>query len=320
MGGRVAVYVPNLDGGARLLVTLGALANQTHAADIVVVDNASRDDSVACVREAFPEVRLIELRENVGFGRALNLGVREHPADRLVFVNNDVECEPTFVEALLERLGLGVGMVAGVLLQRERPRVIDSAGTAVDQTLLPFDYLYGEPLEAADAAAPPLGPTGGAALYTRDAFSDVGGFDERFFAYLEDVDLALRMRTCGFACALAPAARGVHHHSATLGAGSSAKNRLMGWGRGYMLRRYGVLADAHLAVRALAVEAAICAGQAVVDRNAAGVAGRIAGWRVAKGLDRRARPHDGVLRLQLRDALRVRARRRPRLARLSGGF
>ncbi len=118
--------------------------------------------------------------------------------------------------------------------------MIDSAGVVVDSTLLAFDYLHGLPWSVAETAAPPLGPTGGAALFTLSSFTAVGGFDERIFAYLEDVDFALRLRAAGCACRLASDARAVHRHSATLGSGSAAKNRLMGWSRGYMLRRYGV--------------------------------------------------------------------------------
>jgi len=109
---------------------------------------------------------------------------------------------------------------------------------------------------------------------------------------------------------LAAAARGVHHHSATLGSGSAAKNRLMGWGRGYMLRRYGIVEGPRRAARVLLAEAAICAGQIIVDRNAAGVAGRIAGWRAARSLPRRVYGESGLTRLTLAESLRRRLARR----------
>jgi hypothetical protein len=177
----------------------------------------------------------------------------------------------------------------------------------VDRTLLAFDYLHGLPVEAAATAAPPLGPTGGAALYRTGAFVGAGGFDDRIFAYLEDVDLALRVRSGGGACRLAPDAQGIHRHSATLGSGSAWKNELMGWSRGYLLRRYGVLRDPGLAVRAVIGEAVLCAGQAVVDHTLSGVVGRIKGWRAADGLDRHVRPSGAALDLSLVEALRQRA-------------
>jgi N-acetylglucosaminyl-diphospho-decaprenol L-rhamnosyltransferase len=313
----LAVYVPNLNGGERLLDTLDSLARQTVPATIVLIDNGSTDDSARAAKLRFPDLVLERLPGNVGFGTALNLGVRRHPARFLVFVNNDVVCAEDFLARLVEQAETGAQMVAGVLLQRDDPGRIDSAGAAADETLLAFDYLHGEPVDILDGAPPPLGPTGGAALYEVEAFAAVGGFDEHFFAYLEDVDLALRLRRIGARCALAAGARGTHCHSATLGSGSATKNRLMGWGRGYMLRRYGVLRRPTRAARALTVEAAICAGQLLIDRNAAGITGRIDGWRGAAGLAPEGYTSDGLDDLTLLEALSRRARRRPLTARVA---
>ena len=181
---------------------------------MVVVDNGSTDGSPAAVRAEFPEVTLLELGENLGFGPALNRAVAAHPADAIVLLNSDVECEPGFCEALLGGLGEGVEMVAGVLLQEREPELIDSAGVVADRTLMGFDYLHGEPVAAAAGAADPLGPTGGAALYRRAAWEAVGGFDERIFLYYEDLDLALRIAARGGRCRLAPGARALHAYSA----------------------------------------------------------------------------------------------------------
>lgn len=311
---RLSVYIPNVNGGERLSRALASLTRQTADARVVVVDNASIDDSREIVRRDFPHVELVELAENVGFGRALNEAVSRHPAELVVFVNNDVECEPRFLEALLDALSPKVGMVAGVLLQARRPELIDSAGAAADRALLAFDYLHGEHHGAARDAAPPLGPTGGAAMYRLDSFNSVGGFDPRIFAYLEDVDLAARLRAARVRCSLAPDARALHLHSATLGSGSAEKNRLMGWSRGYLLRRYGILRDPRLAPRALACEVLIAAGQVVVDRNAAGVGARVRGWHAARSLPRRRLPDEGLLEISVADALRTRLQRRRPLA------
>lgn len=308
----LTVYIPNLDGGARLRRTLETLATQTMPAQVVVIDNGSRDDSPAAAERELG-ARVIRLDRNIGFGRALNLGVAEFPAERLVFLNNDVECEPQLLEALVEASEAeAADTVAGVLLQMDREDLIDSAGVVADRTLLAWDYLHGAPVEAAAAAPPPLGPTGGAALVKRDIFERVGGFDERIFAYLEDLDLALRIRCAGGACALAPNARALHRHSSTLGSGSAVKNRLMGWSRGYLLRRYGVLTDRALVVPTLVRELAIAGGQLLIDRTATGITSRISGWSAASGLERRPLPADGLLDVSTAEALRMRSlRRRP---------
>lgn len=306
---RPTVYIPNFNGERHLPRVLASLRAQTRPADVVLADNGSADASLELVRAEFPEVAVVALGDNAGFGPALNRAIEERPGDPLILLNNDVECEPRFVEALLDRLDEETASLAAVLTQERAPQLIDSAGVVADRTLMGFDYLHGEPLSAASEAPDPLGPTGGAALYRRDAFAAVGGFDERIFLYYEDLDLALRMAAAGASCRLAPEARALHSYSASLGAGSGAKYARTGWSRGYMLRRYRVTSSLGLALRALACEGAICAGQILADRTAQGLKGRLRGWRDAAGLD--PRPLDApLLEISAREALALRRRRR----------
>ncbi|HEY7255338.1 MAG TPA: glycosyltransferase family 2 protein [Solirubrobacterales bacterium] len=307
---RPAAYIPSLDAEAMLPRTLESLRRQTSPVDVVLVDNGSRDNSVAMVRERFEEVEVLELGRNLGFGPAINRAARERPADPVMVLNNDIECEPEMIEAMLEAHAGGGESVAGVLLQERDPGLIDSAGVVADSTLMGFDYLHGEPAAAAGGAADPLGPTGGAALYSRAAFEAVGGFDERIFLYYEDLDLALRIAAAGGRCRLAPAARAVHAYSASLGAGSGEKYARTGWSRGYMLRRYAVLSSPRRGMRALACEAALCTGQLLIDRTARGLAGRVEGWRAGAGLERRDASGAPLLDISAREALRLRRRRR----------
>lgn len=306
---RTAVYIPNFNGERWLPRTLQSLRGQTERLDVVVVDNGSTDASPAMVRADFPEVTLLELGENLGFGTALNRAVSAHPADGILLLNSDVECEPGFCAALTGALEGGLDMVAGVLLQERDPTLIDSAGVVADRTLMGFDHLHGEPVAAAAHAPAPLGPTG-AALYRRDAWEAVGGFDERIFLYYEDLDLGLRIAARGGRCGLAPEARAVHAYSAGLGAASAAKYARTGWSRGYMLRRYGVMRDPRLALRALACEGAIGAGQVLRDRTAAGLRARLGGYRDGAGLPRRDVGAAALLDLSAREALALRRRRR----------
>jgi len=305
-----AVYIPNFNGAAQLGRTLRSLGAQTRPIDVVVVDNGSSDGSVELARRELPQARVIEHGRNLGFGPAINRALAEHPADPVILLNNDAEAEPRFVEALLDGLGPGVDSVAGVLLQERAPELIDSAGVVADATLMGFDHLHGEPLSAADGAPDPLGPTGGAALYRRETLERVGGFDERIFLYYEDLDLALRIAAGGGRCRLAPEARALHAYSASLGAASARKYAWTGWSRGYMLRRYGVMRRPGLALRALACEGALCAGQLLKDRTAAGLKGRLRGWRDAAGLELRDPEGVPLLDLSAREALALRRRRR----------
>jgi GT2 family glycosyltransferase len=158
-----------------------------------------------------------------------------------VLVNNDTVCAPNFVERIVAPLGDSrVGMVAGLLLQAADDRLVDSAGIEVDPTLRSWDVAWNEPVARLRQGELPLGPCGGAAAYRARAFREAGGFDDAFFAYWEDVDLALRLHLAGWRCAAAPDARAVHAHSATLGASSPAQRRLEAFGRGYVLARYRV--------------------------------------------------------------------------------
>lgn len=299
------VYIPTLNGGENLCRCLESLERQTVAPLVVVADNGEGEGSAAMLAERFPEVNRVGFGRNLGFGNALNRAIREVGDGPVVLLNDDAVAEPQLIEELLAASGRAE-LVAAVLLSERDPTRIDSAGVVVDQTLMAFDHLCGQPVEALETASGPMGPTGGAALYDRDAFEAVGGFDERIFLYYEDVDLALRMRGEGARCALAPAARAVHGYSLTLGAGSARKHAMTGWSRGYLMRRYGITARPSLAAQALAREAAICAGQLLRSRTLAGARGRIDGWRAGKDLPPRALPPDAAERLGLGRALALR--------------
>lgn len=275
-----SVIVAAWNGADRLARLLPSLGSST---EVIVVDNGSTDGTSEFLRRRFPDVHVVALSRNEGFSRAVNRAARLAAGDALVLVNDDCVCYPGFAEMLAAGLdpGRSTVMAAGVLLESGDPTIIDTAGIELDDTLLVFDHLNGSPLDALDSACPPFGPSGAAAAFDRSAFVEVGGFDERLFAYWEDVDLALRLRLVGAKCTLAPLARALHEHSATLGSGSSRKNYLTGFGRGYILRKWGVL-EGRRWMRVLPREVAICAAQVVVDRTVSGVTGRVKGWLAAE--------------------------------------
>jgi N-acetylglucosaminyl-diphospho-decaprenol L-rhamnosyltransferase len=317
------VIVPTVLGGPRLARLLESLAAQTSPVHTIVVDNGAPFDSVIPLLARHEFAEHLRLEENVGFSRAVNLAAARSGEDALVLVNDDCVCEPRFVEELVGALDPAsrVVMAAGVLLDAFEPGTIDTAGIELDDTLLGFDYLNGVSISSLTSATPdPIGPCAGAAAYDRNAFVDVGGFDENLFAYWEDVDLALRMRRAGGLCRLAHDARATHEHSATLGSGSPRKNYLMGFGRGYVLRKWSVLGSRRRTLRVLANDAVLCAGQLVLDRTPAGVRGRFEGLAAAAKVPRERYPAElladaplasHTLRRRLNRRARVRSRRRP---------
>jgi len=235
------VVIPTLDGRERLLKTLASLERQTVPGSVVVVDNGSSDGTTEVIAERHPEVSIVHNERNLGFGAAINRAALELEGELLVLVNNDVVCEPGFLEHITAPFSdPSVGMVAGVLLQATAPGLVDSAGIELDTTLGSWDYLWNEPVEALAGAHDPVGPCGGAAGYRLRPFQELGGFDEALFAYWEDVELALRFRRAGWRCVLAPGARALHEHGQTVGAATPAARRLEAFGRGYVLAKYGV--------------------------------------------------------------------------------
>jgi N-acetylglucosaminyl-diphospho-decaprenol L-rhamnosyltransferase len=134
-----------------------------------------------------------------------------------------------------------------------------------------------------------LRAAGPAAGYRRSAWDQVRGLDETIFAYMEDFDLALRMRAAGWKTAMAADAVGVHLGSATHGHRSAWQRRHGGFGRGYLLRRYGLLRG-RTAARTLATEAVVVVGDLVVSRDLAALRGRVSGWRAGRDRARLPRP------------------------------
>jgi GT2 family glycosyltransferase len=194
----------------------------------------------------FPEVMTTRLSDNVGFGRAVNHGVGLADGEIVVVINDDVTCGPEAVRALSSAFDAPeVGMAGGVLIQAGSD-LVDSAGLLCDSSLGSVDWGRGEHVAAFQACveqggAVPAGPTGGFAAYRRNAFEQVGGFDPAFFAYYEDLDLALRLRARGWGFEPVPGACAIHLGSATSGWRSIQKAAMVGRSRGLMVRKYGVL-------------------------------------------------------------------------------
>jgi N-acetylglucosaminyl-diphospho-decaprenol L-rhamnosyltransferase len=284
--------------------------------ETIVVDNGTGSAELVRAAARLDGARVLALDSNAGYSRAVNQAAREAKGDVLVLLNDDSVVAPGYVERISAAVdpARGYVMAAGVMCDAGSPELIDSAGVELDWTLLAFDYLNGEPVEILEGpVADPIGPSGSNAAYWREAFLDVGGFDEGIFAYLEDVDLALRLRRAGGACRLAKAARGVHEHSATLGSGSRRKDYLMGYGRGYLLRKWHVIAPRRLP-GIVARELYLGIGQALVDRNFGGLQGRVAGLRAGRATEPypSSLPNPPTLLRTLRRRWRRRSRLRDR--------
>lgn len=285
------------------------LAVQTREHRVIVVDNGSTDDTRARVAAEWPQHDLLWVDDNQALSRSTNLGARHGDGDVIVWINNDVDCRPDFLEKLVAPMETGpkVGSASGLMLAPGE-EVIDSIGLVADPTLTGFPRLQWQAAaRAGDPEPVAVGPAGTAAAYRRSAWEQAGGLDEQIFAYCEDLDLALRLRAAGWQTALVPEAVGVHLGSATHGHRSSRQRHHGGFARGYLLRRYGVLRT-RAGLRAFVTEAIVCAGDLVISRDLQATRGRISGWRAAKGLPRRDWPPADALAqsVSFRDSIALR--------------
>jgi N-acetylglucosaminyl-diphospho-decaprenol L-rhamnosyltransferase len=287
----IDVVVPTYDGWELTERCLSRLQQQTVPHTVIVADDGSTDGTPEAVVRDFPSARLVETGANRGFSVACNRGAGAGGGDAIVLLNNDVDCPPDFLERLVGPLAgdARTGSVAAVLLQPDGG-LLDSVGLTADRTLAGFPRHHRQPLAEAAGERPVLtGPSGAAAAYRRSAWEHAGGLDEGVFFYLEDLDLALRLRSAGWKAAVALDARAVHRGGASIGRRSARQRRLAGFSRAYFLRRYGLLRT-RAAPRVVITEAAVVAADVVLARDLQTFGGRLEGWRAAADRPRRPAP------------------------------
>jgi N-acetylglucosaminyl-diphospho-decaprenol L-rhamnosyltransferase len=304
----VDVVVPVYGNWAVTASCLRHLRAQTLPHRVILVDDASPDDTLLRVRSEFPEVDVVEMGTNSGFAAACNRGIATGTSDVVVLVNNDVDAKPDMLELLVQpfaddpRVGSAVPLLLGV------DGSVDSFGITADKTMAGFVRFHGAPVTEVSSEQPTmLGPYGAVAAYRRLAIDAVGHLDEGIFMYGEELDLALRLRNSSWAVAAVPAAQGIHVGGATAGKGSAKQRYLAGFGRGYLLRAYGVLQSPH-AMRAIVTEVIVCGVRLAASRDLASLKGRWAGWQAGKKADRRSRPVMGIeTKISLLTSLRMRS-------------
>jgi len=226
----VSIIIVNWNGRQHLARCLPSLLAQSYRDfEIILVDNASTDGSAAFVREHYPQVRLLENDQNLGFAAPNNQGIRAARGPCIVTLNNDTELPPDWLQALVEAAQAHpeVGAFASLVLFDDRRTLIDSAGLSVTLAGMGCQNRMGEDARRVTGPEEVFGACAAAALYRRALLDDVGLFDEDYFAYYEDVDLAWRARLLGWRALLVPGARAYHVHSATGGRGTPLKRRLI---------------------------------------------------------------------------------------------
>ena len=218
---QVSVIIPNFNGRNYLKDCLNSL-NQQHFQDfeIILVDNASTDDSLSLARELCPEIKTIVLSENFGFCRAVNEGIRSSKTPFVLLLNNDTVVDPDFVGALYEAIR-GKEKVFSCASQMRKltdPSKMDDGGDFY--CALGWAFARGKkdkPYENYEKAGRIFFSCAGAAIYRREVFEKIGYFDEVHFAYLEDLDVGYRARIFGYENRYEPKAIVYHMGSGTTG-------------------------------------------------------------------------------------------------------
>jgi len=228
----VAVIIPNWNGRRFLAACFDSLrAQRFRHFEIVLVDNGSRDDSVAFTAAHYPEVRILALPANHGFAAAVNRGMEATGGRYVALLNNDTEADPDWLGELVRALEQDPSAASAATRIREygagRRDRLYGLGQALTPDGCPHRIGAGQVDRGQwNRVHEVFGACGGAALYRRAVLEEIGLLDEAFFAYLEDDDWAFRARLAGYRCLAVPTAVVYHVGSATTGAGSPLVFRL----------------------------------------------------------------------------------------------
>lgn len=227
---RVSIIIVNWNGIAYLPTCLDSLQRQSFRDfETILVDNGSSDGSRELLKQRYSWVKLIELAENTGFATANNIGFRQATGEYLVVLNNDTEAEPDWLGEMVRVADANpaAGQVGCRICSMDDHDLIDSLGHGVcldgmsrgRYRLQRWSELKGQ----FAAVSEMFFGTACVSLYRKQALEQVGGFDDRFFAFAEDTDLGLRLRWGGWDALLATNATVYHKYSGTGGVFSPFK-------------------------------------------------------------------------------------------------
>jgi GT2 family glycosyltransferase len=231
----ISVIVVNYNGKKFLSDCFNALFLQTYKPfEVRMVDNNSNDGSVEYVQQNFPDIKVFSQPGNLGFAGGTNAGIRKAGGEFILTLNNDTIVTGDFMKELAHPMvsDPSVGMCASKMIFpggriNSTAICISRSGAAWDRGMGELDH------GQFDVAEEVFGPCAGAALFRRTMLDEIGLFDEDFFLYMEDVDLAFRARLSGWKCMYVPTAQVIHVHGGTTKPGSESSvyygNRNLLW-------------------------------------------------------------------------------------------
>lgn len=211
----VTIIIPNYNGHAFLTDCLEALKPQINEqVHVLVVDNGSTDGSVEFL-QSYEGIETLLLPENTGFCGAVNAGIRATHTKYVILLNNDTKVLDGYVDSLVEAMEQDERIFSGSarMLQMHAPELIDDAGD--EYCALGWAFARGKGKAAAqyETETEVFAACGGASIYRRAVFEEIGYFDDRHFAYLEDIDIGYRARIYGYRNVYVPKAQVLHFGS-----------------------------------------------------------------------------------------------------------
>jgi GT2 family glycosyltransferase len=240
----VSVIIVNYNGKRFLEECISSLFAQTYKnLEIIVVDNASSDGSVEYLRSCYMGLIIVENPSNLGFAGGANIGIRKSRGSFIVTLNNDTWADCYCIERLLREMARNdsIGMCATKMLFPDGS--INSTGICISRSGAAWDRgMFEEDRGQYNTSEEIFGPCAGAALYRKSMLDEIGLFDEDFFLYMEDVDLAFRGQLAGWKCIFVPRAIVYHYHGGTAGVMTDLTiyygNRNVLW---YLVKNYPLL-------------------------------------------------------------------------------
>ncbi len=216
---KVSVIIPNWNGNELLKDCLRSLVGQSFKDfEIILVDNGSTDDSVSFIENFFPDIKIVKLEKNFGFAKAINEGVKASAGKYVIFLNNDTQADKDFVKHLILCADSHPEVISvnSKLLNFYDRKIIDGVGILINEAGQARSIGWQEKDRGQfDKEQYIFGATGGASLFKRKDFIKVGGFDDSYFMYSEEVDFSFRAQFLGYKSIYCSKAVVYHKHKAS---------------------------------------------------------------------------------------------------------
>jgi len=233
---KVAVVILNWNGRKFLEKFLPSVVNYSLGAEVIIADNDSSDDSVAFLKENYPDLRIIINSENGGYAKGYNDALKEVEAEYYVLLNSDIEVTPNWVMPVIEVMDADKNISAAqpkllAYYQKDEFEYAGAAGGFIDKYGYPFcqGRVFGhleKDLGQYDEIKEIFWATGAAMFVRAEKFWEIGGLDEDFFAHMEEIDLCWRMKNAGYKVMYVPTSKIYHVGGGTLPKGTARKTYL----------------------------------------------------------------------------------------------